>query len=179
MSQHEEMVAKAKKVVVAEGRALDLDEAARSKLEKSGVHIFYGELAKEVYSLREVARICDMAEAWVRVQLKKGNIAGSKVKIGRKAIWQVTRPVLAALRQEQVNKHLNRIEQSGKGKKYTYRRPTEWAYHLTVKAIKADAKLTKADKTKFLNAMNRYQTAWERAYKERKAKKEAKAANNG
>jgi hypothetical protein len=147
----------------------------RNRLSKAGVMVFYGELDKPEYTLRELARICDYAEAWVRTKVKKGDIPATKNKRGH---WRVSKAEVHKARVEQVEKLLNRLDSSGKPKKYEYRRPTEWAYHLTVKAIKNDTGLQPAQKKLFIGAMNRYKDQWEQAYKERVAKREANKTDN-
>ncbi len=156
---------------------LKLTAEEKKKLEAAGVRVFYGEIPNRKHTLRELARTTDMAEAWVRVQLKKGEIKGAKEKDGNRKIWKVTAAEVARIRQEQVDKHLGRLERKASGQKYaSYKRPTQWAYDLTTKAIEADSKLDEASKDRFLAAMERYKVAWQKAYDERVAKREAKEA---
>lgn len=157
---------------------LNLTEEEVNKLKASGSHIETHELIKSDYSLRDVSRIADLAPAWVRTQLKTGKIAGFKKKVGQREVWAVKAAEVHRIRVEQAEKLLERLERPEGVKKYVYRRPTEWAYHLTVKAIKKDTKLDANQKKVFLAAMKRYETMWERKYQERLAKKEANKANN-
>lgn len=156
--------------------SLKLTAEERQKLEAAGVRVFYGEIPERTHTLRELARICDMAEAWVRTQLKTKKIVGRKVKSGNREIWGVDAAEVARIRQEQVDKHLGRLDRKETGKKYSYRRPTEWAYHLMTKAINDDKELTPSQKKMMRQALKRYQSGWEAAYKERVAKREAKKA---
>ena len=177
-NQHEKMVEAAKKVNEAKGvsPALKVSAADKKRLEASGVRPFYGELKHDRYTLSETAQICDISGAWLRTCIKNKKVPATKVKKGNKELWMVERTVVAELRANNIEKHLDRLDNVGKPKKYQYRRPSEWAYHLTVKAIKKDAKLSAAQKKSFVAAMNRYKTAWEKAYQERLAKKEANKA---
>lgn len=159
-------------------KGIELTAEEQKMLKDKGIRIDLGDLTQTEYSLRDTARICDLASAWVRTQLKQGKIAGTKKKIKNRAVWQVKAEEVDRIRREQAEKLLERAQNAGKGKKYTYRRPTEWAYHLTVKAIRSDKKLNKNQKETMLNAMNRYKSEWERAYQERLAKKEANKAEN-
>lgn len=148
----------------------------QERLKAAGNHIDFGELTQNYYTLRDVSRICDLAPAWVRTQLKTGKIAGYKQKKGNRNIWAVKPAEVQRVRLEQIEKQLERLDRPAGTKKYLYRRPTEWAEHLTVKAIKADKKLDANQKKAFLTAMNRYKAQWEREYQERLAKKAAKEA---
>lgn len=152
---------------------LELTQEQKKTLESAGVQLNYSKLVKAEYTLREVARICDYAEAWVRTQVKTGKIKATKNTRGH---WRVKRAEVARVRQEQATKLLNRIELKLSGKKeYDYKRPTEWAYHLTMKAIRSDQKLQPAQKKQAIGMMNRYKDAWEKAYAARVAKREANA----
>jgi hypothetical protein len=152
-------------------------DPVKDALKRAGSQLDLSELVKDQYSLRDLARICDLAEAWVRTQLANGKIAGTKVMHGKKEVWTVAKTEVERIRQEQVRKIMDRAERKETGKKYQYRRPTEWAKHLMVKAIRSDAKLSVEQKKLFLDAINRYEVAWNKAYKERLAKKEANKAN--
>lgn len=155
---------------------IEVSEEDRERLKLAGNHVSYEELTQKDYSLRDVARITDLAGAWVRTQLKQGKISGFKKKLGNRLIWAVKAEEVARVREEQIEKLLSRLDSVGQPKKYLYRRPTEWAYHLMVKAIKADSKLTAAQKKPMLAAMERYKARWEREYQVRLARKAAKAA---
>lgn len=157
-------------------KAMKVTEEDVNRLKTAGVQIEYGALSKDEYTLRETARICDLAEAWVRTQLVTGKIAGYKKKVGNRSIWTVKVGEVNRVRKAQHEKLLERAKRPKDGKKYVYRRPTEWAYHLMVKAIKADVKLTAPQRKVMLTAMERYKGQWERAYQVRLAKKAAKAA---
>lgn len=148
----------------------------RKALEATGVQLNYGVLNKTEYTLREVARICDFAEAWVRTKVKAGKIMATKNERGH---WRVKKAEVIRVRQEQLEKQLNRLEAKKTGKKYLYRRPSEWAHHLMMKAIRSDTTLTPAAKKKAINMVNRYKDRWDQEYKERLAKKEANAAKAG
>ncbi len=155
---------------------MKVSQKDQERLQKAGNHIDFGEIPNRDLTLRDVARICDLAPAWVRTQLKTGKIAGFKKKQGNRAIWAVKPEECARIRAEQVEKLLNRLDNVGKDKKWSYKRPTQWAYDLTVKAIKADKKLDSNQKKEMLAAMKRYEGQWERAYQERLAKREANKA---
>lgn len=155
---------------------IELTAEQKKKLEDSGVHLQYGEIHDRNYSLREVARICDYAEAWLRTCFKKGEMPAFKVKSGNRSVWAMKGADVAKLRQEQADKHLNRLANGGKGKGYTYRRPTEWASYLVEKSIRDDKNLTADQKKLMRTAMKRYKVAWDKAYEERLAKKAENAA---
>jgi len=152
---------------------VELTAEQKSKLAATGSHIDLAELGQSQYSLRDVARICDMADAWVRLLLKNGKITATKNDRGR---WQVSRAEVARVRQEQIDKRLNKIERPEGSKKYIYRSPSQWAYHLMVKAIKGDKNLTPEQQKLMLNALNRYKADWEQAAAVRAAKKAANKA---
>lgn len=159
-------------------KSVEISQKDKERLEKAGNRLDLGELTQTDYSLRECARITDLASAWVRTQLKQGKIVGIKKKVGNRLIWRVKAEEVDRIRREQVEKLLERLDNVGKPKKYKYRRPTEWAHHLTVKAIRKDKNLNKNQKETFLKAMNRYKVAWEQEYQERLAKKEANKAES-
>jgi hypothetical protein len=155
---------------------LNLSAEDRKRLEDSGVHLFYGEIANRNHSLREVARICDFAEAWLRTMMKDGKVKAFKVKDGNRTVWAMKAADVAVLRQEQADKHLNRLNGVRDGKKYTYRRPTEWAAYLMTKAVNDDKILKPTEKKIIREALKRYKVDWDKAYAERVAKKEANKA---
>lgn len=159
-------------------KAVELSQKDKERLEAAGIRLDLGELTQTDYSLRDCARICDLASAWVRTQLKQGKIAGTKKKIKNREVWRVNSTEVDRIRKEQLEKLLNRLDSAGQPKKYQYRRPTEWAYHLMVKAIRSDKQLNKSQKELMLKALNRYKINWEQAYQERLAKKEANKANS-
>lgn len=177
-NQHEKMVQAAKEVQQEQNTspALNVSAEDKKRLQKAGVRPFYGELIHSEYTLSEAAQIADISGAWLRTCIKTEKVPATKKKVGNKELWKLTQATVAKLRKENVEKHLERLDRGDTGKKYVYRRPTEWAYHLTVKAIKSDPKLTKAMKTKFLDALSRYKIDWEKAYEERLAKKAANEA---
>ena len=152
---------------------VELSAEQKSKLAATGSHIDLSELGQNQYSLRDVARICDMADAWVRLLLKNGKIQATK---GEKGRWQVSRAEVARVRQEQIDKRLNRLDRPEGSKKYIYRSPSQWTVHLMTKAINNDQTLSADQKKLMRTAMNRYKADWEQAAKVRAAKKEANKA---
>lgn len=169
-SQHEKMMelaAEAQKEDGLKPLVLNLSEADRKKLRDAGVLTFLGNLTKSQYSLREMARIADMAEAWGRNQLSAGKIKGKK---DAKKRWTISRAEVHRVRIHMVQKHLGRIERKKSGKKYQYKAPRTFAFDMTTKAIAEDTTLTLEQKEIFKKAMLRYKAAWDQANKERKAK---------
>src|SRR4030042_1346569 len=143
------------------GKELKLTDSQMAALKKVASHIDLCELTQDQYTLRDVARIADLAEAWVRTQLRKGKIAATKDKAGK---WQVSKVELARIRSLQVQKLVGRAERKPGEKKYTNYRPTEWADRLTRKAVLNDTKLSAKQREEFINALNRYKVEWEREY---------------
>jgi hypothetical protein len=102
---------------------------------------------------------------------KEGRIACTKNKRGH---WVAAQKVVAAQWRAEVDKHTRQISAKVEGKKYQYRRPTEWAYHLVVKYISdPNNKVTKAEAKVVAAVMDRAQIAWEEAYQTKLAKKAA------
>lgn len=155
---------------------LALTDEQRSKLQKVGVWLLEPELTEDAYSLTDVAKICDISPAWLRRLLQDGKIEAFK---NDRDHWRVRAAEVARVWQEELQKHLDRLDPEGKKKKYTNRRPTEWAVYLMRKAVGKDKTLSQADRKVILTAVDRYEKRWNERYQKRKAKIEANKKENG
>lgn len=152
---------------------LNMSEEQRTRLKAVGVWLMELVLDEPAYSLTRTAQICDISPAWLRTCLKKGTIVGFKDKRNR---WQVKQAVVASLWQKELEKHISRLDAKKEGKKYQYRRPTEWAYHLIAKYVKEPGKVTPSQRKTVLTVIEKAKIDWDVAYQERLVKKAAKLA---
>jgi hypothetical protein len=162
-------------VAKSENGAIELKMSVedRNRLLAKGIWLMELILDEEYYSLKRTGQICDISNAWMRTCLQEGTIAAEKNERGH---WRVSRTEVARVWQEELEKHLDRLDRKEEGKKYVYRRPTEWAYHLVTKYVKKKGKVTASQKKCVLAVMEQAKVEWDREYEERKAKKEANKA---
>jgi hypothetical protein len=159
---------------MVEGKAgniqLKMDRDTRALMKSVGVMLMECVLDQSHYSLTMVSRICDINPQWLRQLLKKGKVAATKNSKGH---WVIARTEVARVWGAELSKHVTRATTDKSEKGWTYRRPTEWAYHLTTKYITTDPSITDQERQVVQSVMDRAKIVWEEAYQERLAKKEA------
>jgi hypothetical protein len=171
--QHKKMVEKAKEVKkqnnedVPEWMTWKPTKAQLLVLKKKGIVQDWGELEGNEFSLRELARTCDMSEAWTRIRLKSGKIPSKRDKRNR---YVVTKATVMQIRFKFAQKHLKIAKREEDGVKYSNKAPRQFAYDMTCKKIKEDSKLTPNQKKVMLSAMERYKAEWNAQYQARQAK---------
>lgn len=139
-------------------------------LEANGVHINWSKLTKETYSLRDLARICDLSEPWVRTLLNTGKIPSTRDERNRYVVKSAT---VAQVRQQNAEKQLRRIKGVKSGSKSGYKPPRDFAFDMVSQAVTEDKTLTAKEKEVFLKRLKVYHKAWIERDKARKAKIEA------
>jgi hypothetical protein len=144
----------------------------RKLLESNGVHITWGELTKNQYGLREIARIADFSEQWLRSELKAAKIPSTRDEKGR---YQVSKATLELLRAEHAKKQLARIERLQTGKKYAYKRPSQFAFDMVSKKVTEDTTLTPEQKKLIKSRLDAYKVDWDKAFEVKKVKIAKKA----
>lgn len=153
--------------------SLKMTEAQRNRLKKVAIWMMEIDLDRSDYSLTEMAKICDISHAWLRRRLKSGDVDAFKNERGH---WRVKKEVVARIWQEELEKHISRLDAKKDGKKYTYRRPTEWAYHLIVKYVNETGNVTASQKKTVLAVMEKAKAQWDKDYEELQARKAANEA---
>lgn len=152
---------------------LELTEVQREALKVTGTWVLEVVLDKSDYSLTDVSKICDISPAWLRILLKEGRIEAFKDGKGH---WRMKREVLARTWKEQVEKYANRAVTIKDGKKYTYRRPSEWATHLVERFLQKTTVVSASRKKIVREVMKQAKAQWDVDYAERLRKKAEKAA---
>jgi AraC-like DNA-binding protein len=152
--------------------SVKISAAQQKLLADNGVNIWWTPLTKTQYGLREIARIADYSEQWLRAQLKAGTIASVRDDKGR---YQVTKATLEQLRLEHAQKQLSRIERVKDGKKYQYKRPSQFAYDMVSKKLAEDTTLSAEQKALIKSRLDTYKVDWNKKYVEKKAKSAKKA----
>lgn len=152
---------------------LELTEAQRATLKKTGTWMLECELDKSDYSLIDVSKICDISPAWLRNLLKDGKIDAFKNDRGH---WRVKRAVVAQTWYDHVAKRIEQAEGKKDGKKYVYRRPSEWATHLVEKFLRESKEISPAHKKIVRTVMKQAKAKWDADYQARLKKKAENAA---
>lgn len=152
---------------------LELTEAQRTVLKSTGTWMMEIELDESEYSLKRMGQICDISQAWLRTCLQNGDVSADKNERGH---WRVKREEVARIWQQQVEKLVGRQKAKEGGKKYPYRRPTQWAVHLIRKYVNKKGNVTATEKKHVLAVIERAEKYWNAEYERKKAEKEAKKA---
>lgn len=152
---------------------LELTEEQTKKLRGKGIWMMSVVLDQTDYSLTHMARMCDISQAWLRVQLKEKRIPATKNKRGH---WRVSQATVARIWKKELAKHLDRLTRKEIGKKYAYRRPTEWAVHLVERFLKDTTDVTPSRKKIVRAVMKQAEVVWDANYQARLAKKAANEA---
>lgn len=132
-------------------------EEGEEKVEELSPHV----------GLREMCRILDRSNVWIRRMVKDGRFKSAVKVDGR---WRIDR--------EEVLVHLDvlkekeeRYEKKKRGEfKYPYSRPSQTSIRMIRSKVSSDDVLDDSTKEAFLEALVRYEVEYEEAYLEKKSK---------
>jgi len=117
---------------------------------------------KDWFTIREVMSITQLNGIWVRMQVKDGRWEVRKDEKGR---WLISRKsVLSKLRALSEKDERKRL---GIKSEYKDPPPRLRAVKIVRKMVKVDSSLNKDEKKAFLAALSRYESHFEKLYKER------------
>lgn len=117
---------------------------------------------KEWFTIREVMFITQLNGIWVRTQVKDGRW---KVKKDEKGRWLISRQSLT----KKLLQLFEKDERKRLGLKSEYKDPPPRIRSVKIirKQVKVDSQLSKDDRKLILETLDRYETHFEKLYKER------------
>ena len=119
-------------------------------------------------SIEEAAKLALVCHLYMRKLVKSNKISGTKDSYGR---WMIDEDSVKAYIEARTNKESSRIERIQAGEQNHPTRPTVSTYNRMKRTIQQDTELTAEVKVQFLQALERYNEAWNRQYEERQNNK--------
>lgn len=119
---------------------------------------------QETVTIKEATRIAIVVPLYMRKLVRDGKIKGHKDQDGR---WRVDKASVIAYAEDRKQREEERIRKIRMGIDTQPTRPTVATCARMRKMIDKDTVLSKAHKDVFLTAIDRYEKAWDAAYKKR------------